>query len=105
MMIVALTAQGASFLHVRRNLSARRRQSILLPTGTQKIQAAATNATAACCSPQNPVNMDYLSNYGNDESAKKLVGEILDQFGWDAAEWGRLKLPALLSRCACFKAF
>jgi hypothetical protein len=49
--------------------------------------------------------MDYLSNYGNDESAKKLVGEILDQFGWDAAEWGRLKLPTLLSRCACFSAF
>ena len=23
---------------------------------------------------------------GNDESAKKLVGEILDQFGWEAAD-------------------
>ena len=25
---------------------------------------------------------------GNDESAKKLVGEILDQFGWEAADTG-----------------
>ena len=33
------------------------------PFGRQrvKIQAAATIATAACCSPQNVVNMDHLS--------------------------------------------
>ena len=34
-----------------------------------KIQAAATIATTACCSPQNAVNMDYLSNCASEKSS------------------------------------
>jgi predicted dinucleotide-binding enzyme len=26
---------------------------------------------------------------GNDESARKIVGEILDQFGWETADMGK----------------
>jgi predicted dinucleotide-binding enzyme len=26
---------------------------------------------------------------GNDEAAKKVVGEVLDQFGWEAADMGK----------------
>ena len=39
---------------------------------------------------------------GNDELARKIAGEILDQFGWETADMGRRK-PS--SRFACFGVF
>jgi hypothetical protein len=40
---------------------------------------------------------------GNDEPAKKIVHEILDQFGWETADmgWARPRRPVPSSRCAC----
>ena len=68
------------FFPPREPTQSRRRQSNLLPTGTQKIQAAATIATAACCSPQNAVNMDYLSNYASGKpSLPARRADLLDQ--------------------------
>jgi predicted dinucleotide-binding enzyme len=38
--------------------------------------------------PQFEGNKPTMFICGNDESAKKLVGEILDQFGWETADMG-----------------
>jgi len=58
MMIVTLMAERTSFFHADRAYPASSQQSMCCRLGTQKIQAAATIATAACCSPQNAANMD-----------------------------------------------
>jgi hypothetical protein len=59
MMIVILTTKRTSFFfHVARAFPVSSQQSMCCRLGTQKIQAAATIATAACCSPQNAANMD-----------------------------------------------
>jgi hypothetical protein len=62
MMILILTAQRTSFLHAERAYPAS--PETVKPSSRQrvKIQAAATIATAACCSPQNAANMDQLLN-------------------------------------------
>jgi hypothetical protein len=66
MMIVTLTSPRASFFHAERGYPA---SSEMVKSSNLKVrkrmQTAATSATAACCSPQNAVNIDYLSNYAS----------------------------------------
>jgi hypothetical protein len=66
-MIVTLTAGRTSFFHDERaypaSLETVKSSS---PAQRRKIQAAATIATAACCSPQNAANMDYISNCASE---------------------------------------
>ena len=74
MMIVALTAQRASFFHAERAYPASFGNSQTFePPAPKRIQAVATIATAACCSPQNAVNMDYLSNCASGKSSLRLI--------------------------------
>ena len=78
MMIVTLTTKGTCFFfHAERAYPVSIKS---VATGTQKIQAAATIATAACCSPQNAVNMDYISNYATGKpSLPARRADLLDQ--------------------------
>lgn len=70
MMIVSLTVQRASFFHTERGYRASSEMvKFFKPDSAKKMQAAVTIATAACCSPQNAVNMDYLSNYASGKSS------------------------------------
>ena len=59
MMIVTLMAERTSFLPRGQSLpSLVADNQCVADSATQKIRAAATIATAACCSPQNAANMD-----------------------------------------------
>jgi hypothetical protein len=66
MMISTLTAQQTSLFHAERAYPASSRtvKSFEPRECVKKVQTA-TSATAACCSPENAVNMDYLSNYAS----------------------------------------
>jgi hypothetical protein len=83
MMIVTLTAKGTtSFFHAERAYPASSKtvKSVGAAPARKKIQAAATIATAACCSPQNAVNMDYISNYASGKpSLPARRADLLDQ--------------------------
>jgi hypothetical protein len=52
------------------------------------MQTAVTIATAACCSPQNAVNMDYLSNYASGKFSllTRLAEAVVVTHNWDAPE-------------------
>jgi predicted dinucleotide-binding enzyme len=42
---------------------------------------------------------------GNDESARKIAGEILDQFGWETADMGKAEAIEPLCMLWCIPGF
>jgi predicted dinucleotide-binding enzyme len=59
--------------------------------GTRFVKAFNSVGNGQFVNPQFPGTRPTMFICGNDDAAKKTVRQILDQFGWDAADMGKVE--------------